>query len=333
MRTSILIPSYGRPRMLKRCLAHLNQQSVRPDEVIVVWQEDDAETRDAALDFCDRVNYPLRVLHSAVRGIVPAENVALHSASGEILLLLDDDTSPHSHWIARHLLHYADPAIGAVGAPVRNYNPDGSPYPLRRPAQLGKLRFYGRMIGNLFDHPPEWSARPLIEVDHLAAGNMSLRRSAFSNFEAGLKPYWQAFELDVCLEAKARGFRVMFDCGNSIDHHPTNTLFQQDRIGDLELKVLNAAYNHAFVLSKHSLQPTRAVRILYLLCAGSAAVPGLIGFFAAVQRSRKIWLEFDVLRGAIPSYLAGWAAGSRCRRQSSLAETSSSRSQRFAHSR
>ena len=331
MRTSILIPSYRRPRMLQGCLAHLNQQSVRPDEVIVVWQEDDVETRDAALDFCDRVNYPLKVLHSAARGIVPAENVALDNASGEILLLLDDDTSPHSHWIARHLVHYAHPAIGAVGAPVRNHNPDGTPYPLRRPAQLGRLRFYGRMIGNLFDHPPEWSARPLIEVDHLAAGNMSLRRSAFSNFEAGLKPYWQAFELDVCLQAKACGFRVMFDCGNSIDHYPTNTVFRQDRNGDLEQKVLNAAYNHAFVLAKHSMQPCRAVRLPYLLCIGSAAVPGLIGFFAAVQRSRKVWLEFDVLRGAIWSYLAGWAAGSRCRRQSSLAEIS--RSQRFAHSR
>jgi glycosyltransferase involved in cell wall biosynthesis len=301
--------------MLRRCLAHLNQQSAPPDEMIVVWQEDDVETRDAALDFCDRVKYPLKVLHSAAPGIVPAENIALDNASGEILLLLDDDTLPHSHWIAQHLVHYADPAIGAVGAPVRNHHPDGCRYPVRRPAQLGRVRFYGRTIGNLFDLPPEWSARPLIQVDHLAAGNMSIRRSAFSNFEAGLKPYWQAFELDVCLQAKARGFRVMFDCGNSIDHHPTNSVFQQHRNGDLGLKVLNAAYNQAFVLAKHSMQPCRAVRLLYLLCVGSVAVPGLIGFFVAVQRSRKVWLEVKVLGGAIRSYLAGWTAGSRCRRQ------------------
>lgn len=332
MRTSVLIPSYRRPVMLQRCLRHLNQQSVLPDEVIVVWQEDDVETRDAALEFCDRVQYLLRVLHSAVRGIVPAENVALENASGEILLLLDDDTSPHSGWIARHLVHHANPAIGAVGAPVRNYDPDGSPYPVRRPARLGCLRFCGRMIGNLFDHPPEWSARPLIEVDHLAAGNMSIRRSAFSNFESGLKPYWQAFELDVCLQAKARGLRVLFDFGNSIDHHPTNTVFQQDRKGDLELKVLNAAYNRAFVLAKHSIQPCRAVRLLYLLCAGSAAEPGLVGFFVAVYRSRKVRLEFDVLRHTIRSYLAGWAAGNRCRQQSRSVEMRC-HSRRFAHSR
>lgn len=297
--------------MLRKCLTHLNQQSVLPDEIIVVWQEDDIETRDAARDLCGRVQYPLKVLHSAARGIVPAENVALNNASGEILLLLDDDTSPHSQWIARHLAHYATSAIGAVGAPVRNYNPDGAPYPLRRPAQLGRLRFYGRMIGNLFDHPPEWSARPSIEVDHLAAGNMSIRRSAFSHFEAGLKPYWQGFELDICLQAKARGFRVMFDCGNAIDHHPTNSVFQQDRSGDLGLKVLNVAYNHAFVLAKHSTQPCRAVRLLYLLCAGSATVPGLIGFFVAVHRSGKVRLEFDLMRRTISSYLAGWNAGSR----------------------
>jgi GT2 family glycosyltransferase len=290
---------------------------VLPDETIVVWQEDDVKTRDAARDFCGRVQYPLKVLHSAARGIVPAENVALDNASGEILLLLDDDTLPHSGWIARHLAHYADQAIGAVGAPVRNHKPDGSPYPLRRPTQLGRLRFCGRMIGNLFDHPPEWSVRPPIEVDHLAAGNMSIRRSAFSNFEGGLKPYWQAFELDICLQAKARGFRVMFDCGNSIDHHPTNSVFQQDRNGDLELKVLNVAYNHAFVLAKHSTQPCRVVRLLYLLFAGSATVPGLIGFFVAVHRSRKVRLEFDLVRRTICSYLAGWTAGSRPQSRSS----------------
>jgi glycosyltransferase involved in cell wall biosynthesis len=332
MRTSVLIPSYRRPLVLQRCLTHLNQQSVLPDEVIVVWQEDDVATRDAARNFCDRVQYPLQVLHSAARGIVPAENVALDNAAGEILLLLDDDTSPHPSWIARHLAYYADPAIGAVGAPVRNHRPDGSLYPVRRPAQLGRLRFYGRMIGNLFDHPPEWSARPLIEVDHLAAGNMSIRRGAFSNFENGLKPYWRAFELDVCLQMKARGFRVMFDCGNSIDHHPTNTVFQQNRNGDLDLKVLNAAYNHAFVLAKHSMQPCRAVRLLYLLCVGSAAEPGLIGFLVAAYRSRKVRLEFDVLRHTICSYLAGWAAGNRCRQQSRLAERSRYPSDRFAHS-
>src|SRR5437588_4565496 len=142
MRTSVLIPSYRRPVMLRRCLARLNQQSVLPDDVIVVWQEDDLETRDAARNFCGRVQYSLIVLHSAARGIVPAENVALDNASGEILLLLDDDTSPHSQWIARHLAHYAAPGIGAVGAPVRNHNPDGSLYPIRRPAQLGRFRFY-----------------------------------------------------------------------------------------------------------------------------------------------------------------------------------------------
>jgi hypothetical protein len=125
----------------------------------------------------------------------------------------------------------------------------------------------------------------------------------------------------------------MFDCGNLIDHHPTNTVFQQNRNGDLELKVLNAAYNHAFVLAKHSMQPCRAARLLYLLCAGSAAEPGLIGFFVAAHRSRKIRLEFDVLRHTICSYLAGWAAGNRCRQQLRSAEMSDYHSRRFAHSR
>ena len=62
-------------------------------------------------------------------------------------------------------------------------------------------------------------------VDHLVGYNMSLRRAAFDRFEEALRPYWQMFELDACLQVRRRGFRVMFDFGNVVEHHPTNTAY------------------------------------------------------------------------------------------------------------
>lgn len=313
MRTSVLIPSYQRPARLSCCLESLNRQSVLPDEVIVIWQAGDTETRDVAQSFSGDAQYTLRPVHSALMGIVPAENAGLRAASGDIFLFIDDDAVAHPEWVACHLAHYLDPSVGAVGAPVRNHHLDGSPYPLRRPARLGELTFYGRVIGNLFDHPPEWRWRHPLAVDHLAAGNMSLRRTAFKDFEAGLQPYWQAFELDACLQVRAHGLRVVFDFANSIDHYPTNSVFKQDRSGDLLQKVFHQAYNHAFILAKYSHWPLRLVRLLYMLLIGSSIAPGVAGFFFAVGRFGNTQREFRILTRTLECRLRGWTDGSRCR--------------------
>jgi len=313
MRTSVLIPSYGRPSSLDRCLRSLNRQRVAPDEVIVVWQSDDTVTKDAAQSFAHEMQCALRIVHCPIRGIVPAENAALHLASGEILLFIDDDAVAGPEWVARHLAHFDDGTVGAVGAPVRNYRPDGQLYSIRRPMRVGRLMPCGRLIGELFDHPPEWRTRSPIQVDHLAAGNMSFRRAAFVSCESALQPYWQSFELDLCLQVRACGLKILFDFANVIDHYPTNPIFARDRSGDLHLKVLHPAYNHALILAKHSRWPLRTLRLLYLLLVGSLTSPGVVGFCIAVCRFRSFAREFSILCQTLHCHLAGWVKGSSLR--------------------
>src|SRR3954454_14594747 len=101
--SSVLIPSYRRPGALQACLAGLAAQRVPPGEVIVVWQADDAETREAAEQCRAALPCPLVVLHCPEPGVVPAENRALEAATGEVLLLIDDDAIAPADWVARHL--------------------------------------------------------------------------------------------------------------------------------------------------------------------------------------------------------------------------------------
>ena len=91
LRGCVLIPSYRRPGFLEKCLASLAAQTTPPEEVIVVWQADDTPTRDVAERLLGSLPFPLRVVHSPEAGVVPAENVALAVATGEIILLIDDD--------------------------------------------------------------------------------------------------------------------------------------------------------------------------------------------------------------------------------------------------
>ena len=309
---SVLIPSFRRPGALRRCLEAVARQTAPPHEVFVVWQGDDDATRRVAEAFGDRL--PIRALHLAEPGIVPAENRALAESTGEVVALIDDDAVAPPDWLERHLALYADPTVGAAGGPAVNHRPDGTPFPIRAVEPIGRLTPAGRLHGNMYDHPAAWRDRPPAEVDHLVGYNMSLRRTAFDRFEDRLRPYWQLFELDACLQVAANGLRVVFDFANVVDHHPTNAVYAGGRGGDLTVKVDNGAYNRAFVLSKHSRGFGRAGRRAYLALVGSTAAPGLLAAARCAVRQRAPRREWAILRRTRRAAAEGWAAGRAARR-------------------
>jgi GT2 family glycosyltransferase len=314
MTTSVLIPSFRRPQFLDRCLTSLAAQTRPPDEVLVVWQGDDTPTRDAAEAMASAVPFRLRVLHSPVNGVVPAENLALDASIGEIVLLIDDDAAAPADWIERHVAHYADATVGAVGGPADDFMPDGSPFPKRAIEPIGRLTWYGKPIGNMYDHVPEWRDRSPISVDHLVGYNLSLRRSAFDRFEEALRPYWNMFELDACLQVTARGFRVVFDFGNVVEHHPTNTAYVGGRHGDLTIKCVNPSFNHAFVLSRRGPAKGRWAKLPYLLLLGTIGAPGLVSSLMAAKRFGAPIQELRLLTSCCRAKLEGWRLGAKARR-------------------
>ncbi len=317
--STVLIASFHRPDRLLGCLKALTTQSVPPDEILVVWQADDYETRDVSEKLNSVTSVPIRALHSPEAGIVPAENVGLKHSTGDVILLIDDDAIPEQDWVARHLAHYSDSNVGAVGASYTNFHTNGDSFPERRPKLIGKITWYGRPVGNMFDHPNDWRERRSIAVQHLAAGNMSLRRSAFSTFNKELKPYWQSFEVDVCLQVARNGYEVRFDFSNPIKHYPTGNVFDGRRTGNVEVKVFNWAYNNARIFALYSPHYLYLPRALYPLLIGSRHLPGLVGFFFAVSRYGNINRELRILTSTLAAHIRGWSAGTQARLRSFLA--------------
>ncbi len=311
--TSVLIPSYRRPDRLVACLTALAQQTILPGEVLVVWQGDDQQTKDVAVRMAKELPYHLVVLHSPDPGIVPAENLALDRATGDVIYLADDDVIPPPGWLERFLRFYADPSVGAVGGPADNYHQDNSSFERRKAEPVGRITWFGKCYGNMYDQAVEWRDRPPSVIDHLVGYNMTLRRSAFDRFESGLRRYWQNFELDACLQVKTHGYRILFDYGNVVDHFPTNTAYSGGRDGDLKVKIYNCAYNAAFIIARHTRGLLRAVRLSYLLLIGSVCTPGLVAAVFAWRRHGHIRREIGILFRTWASVLSGWRAGSRHR--------------------
>jgi GT2 family glycosyltransferase len=315
MTGTVLIPSFKRPAALRRCLDSLASQATKPDQVLVAWQADDIETRDLVEEVARLAPFPMRAVHSERIGVVPAENAALDQANGEVILLIDDDATAPPEWFARHMKHYEDSSVGAVGGPADNVYPDGTPFPRRSDEPVGALSWWGRTTGNMHDQPIEWRTRPPIPVDHLVGYNMSLRRAAFDRFEEGLKPYWQMFETDACLQVRRRGFSVLFDFANVVEHRPTNTAYTSGRQGDLQVKIFNAAFNQALVLAKHSSKLQWPARLAQMLLIGSVNAPGLAGWAVAWRRYGHLGREMKILRETWKSRLAGARVGRAARKQ------------------
>jgi glycosyltransferase involved in cell wall biosynthesis len=321
MQISVLIVSFQRPDRLQKCLESISAQTRPPDEVVVVWQADDVATRDAAESHRGAFRDRLKIVRSIQKGIVTALNCGLTNISGEIVLLIDDDAVAPADWASKHASHFANESVTIVGGPFKNFFSDERSFPTRSVQPTGRLTSYGRLLGNTFDHPGEWAQRQTVPVQHVSGGNLSFRRNSIKLFDAHLRPYWQYWEVDMCLQALRGGGQVLFDFSNVVRHYPSNLAHDGIRGGNLAVKFGNPNYNLAFVLSKHSPMGLRVMRLCYLLLVGAHPAPGLLRWPISVVRHRNLVRETRIHAIAFKNTLAGWFHGRRHRKLQSRSES------------
>lgn len=101
---TILIPTLGRPRLIKYVLNSLRSQSCNDFEVLLVLGFNDDETIKIAEKYAKF--FDIRILLQKRKGLVEAYNEGIHNAHGEVLIFLDDDAIPLRDFVAEHLLMY-----------------------------------------------------------------------------------------------------------------------------------------------------------------------------------------------------------------------------------
>ncbi|HLT09064.1 MAG TPA: glycosyltransferase family A protein [Cyclobacteriaceae bacterium] len=104
---SVIIPTYGRPKFLPRCIESVCQQSYRNIEIVVVddngqGQAQQVETERVVTSIeCD---LPLTyIVHERNGGGSAARNTGAASAKGEFLCFLDDDDEYYPDRIAKQI--------------------------------------------------------------------------------------------------------------------------------------------------------------------------------------------------------------------------------------
>jgi GT2 family glycosyltransferase len=143
-RLSIVIPTCNRAAILQKTLTAYAEQTARAEirEILVVDDGSTDETSEVIPRLANAGVVPMRYLRQANQGQATARNHGIRRASGELILLGDDDVIPAPNMVEEHLAwhsRYPDASVAIVGSVY--WSPDVNPTPLMEWWGLNGLRF------------------------------------------------------------------------------------------------------------------------------------------------------------------------------------------------
>ena len=117
---TVVLPTIGRPELLRQCLDSLAACDPRAAEILVVDSSEDDAVSDVVADFTPAA----RTIRCDAPGLGTAFNIGLREARHEIVLLTNDDCTVESNWVERGHAHVSAHREAIVTGRVR---PCGDP--------------------------------------------------------------------------------------------------------------------------------------------------------------------------------------------------------------
>ncbi|UTI62690.1 glycosyltransferase [Paraconexibacter antarcticus] len=233
---SIVIPTYRRAPVLRRCLDRLEGQADALTEVIVVddAQEDDPAAVARAVDAGARP-FAVRIVHRHAPGVAAARNAGWRAAAAPLVLFLGDDILADPGLVSAHLAAHARRPEEHVGI-------------------LGHVRWARELRVTPFMRFLEEGAQ--FDYAHMEAGDAGWGRLYTSNvsFKRGLLEAVGGFDedftfgyedLEIGRRMHDRGLRLMYDPQIRAEHlHPTT-------LADWERRMAAAAPAERMMVAKH----------------------------------------------------------------------------------
>lgn len=115
---SVVVLTYNQPDYTRLCIESILKWTAYPNyELIVVDNASQADTRDYLKSVEAKYPRVKVILNDKNLGFAGGNNVGLRAASGEYLVLLNNDTVVPRGWLSRFLAHFrSHPRCGAAGA-------------------------------------------------------------------------------------------------------------------------------------------------------------------------------------------------------------------------
>jgi GT2 family glycosyltransferase len=271
---SIVIPNYNGRKLLEKHLPHV-VENAEGNEVIVV---DDASTDDSVVYL--KKNFPqIKVVQLRRNSRYAAAcNAGVEEASGDIIMLLNNDVSPQQHYLKPLLSHFADPNIFAVGCAEKS--------------SMESTEISGRGCGGFArGMMVHWRCEDQKSGPSLwVSGGSGAFRKIIWNQLGGMDPLFApAYEedRDLCYRALKRGFTIMFEKESMVIHQHETT--NQRVLGKSDMAI--SSYKNQFLIVWKNITSTRLLmaHVLWLpyhLVVGGLRTQGQMarGFLAALSQ-------------------------------------------------
>lgn len=118
---TVVLPTIGRPRLIRTCLESLASCEPRAGEILVVDSSVDADVERVVAAFS---SVGARTIHCDRPGLGTAFNVGLGQSQHEIVLLTNDDCTVERSWVGVGFSHAEEESLAIVTGRVR---PHGDP--------------------------------------------------------------------------------------------------------------------------------------------------------------------------------------------------------------
>lgn len=214
---TIVVPTYRRPDMLARCLAHIAALDYSLDSIeVLVVDNGGLSANNAAIAKPFEGRFLLRYLiNETNRGLGFSLNRGMRESRGERIVLLNDDAMLPASFLKDLDATFAlDAAIGCVGcrADEKGYAHQGR--------GIGRIDPLEEVVGNFHQ-----DCGRIIEVEHVygfcyAFTREALRRAGVYDEILLARPYSSAnrTETDHCLSIRAAGLKVVYNPAIVVEH-------------------------------------------------------------------------------------------------------------------
>jgi GT2 family glycosyltransferase len=218
VKTSVLILSWNGETYLPDCLNVVMAQSHAPHEVILV---DNAST-DGSVELV-AANFPqVKIIcNDENLGFAGGMNVGLKEATGDIAVLLNQDTVVREDWLAELVKAMeTDKHIGIAGCKI--LYPDGQTIQhaggyLEYPLGLSHHYGYGDLDQGQWDEQRE--------VEYVTGAAMAIRREVLGRIGYLDEDFFPAYfeDADLCLRARQAGYKVVYVPTAALLHHESTS--------------------------------------------------------------------------------------------------------------
>jgi GT2 family glycosyltransferase len=275
---TVVLPTIGRPELVRACLDSLARCEPRADEILVVDSSDDHLVADVVAGFRKAGG---RRIEFRVPGVGSAFNVGLREARHEIVLLTNDDCTVEPSWIDRGLSHASrDPEVIVTGRVRPHGDPAIVPSTIDDPVER---EYFGEVAFVLFTQCMAVHRSVLLE---------------FGGFDGRIQP--SAEDNDLSYRWLRAGLRIRYEPDFVVWHHDWRSREQLERL------YVGYGIGQGMVLGKH----LRRGELAVLPHLGAAVYWSARAVIARLLRGGEGRPDprLGMLRGLPRGLLRGWRA-------------------------